>query len=72
MKTRNATGVQKRQRAGAVQDAARAAYITAERASVLDCGGPPPLFPEKSRDVLVYCRQILCRGKEGHPQISFS
>jgi REP-associated tyrosine transposase len=34
----------KRQRTGAVQDAARRSWRHRRRASVLDCGGPPPLF----------------------------
>ena len=37
--------VPKRQRAGAVQDASRILGSIVPRASVLDCGGPPPLFP---------------------------
>src|ERR1039458_1717237 len=35
----------KRQGADAVQDASRHARAAGNRASVLDCGGPPPLFP---------------------------
>jgi hypothetical protein len=35
--------VPKRQRTGALQDASRHPGITRQRASVLDCGGPPPL-----------------------------
>jgi hypothetical protein len=31
-------------RTGAVQDASRIAVVAAKRASVLECGGPPPLF----------------------------
>jgi hypothetical protein len=34
----------KRQRTGALQDAARGSGASGQRASVLDCGGPPPLF----------------------------
>jgi len=34
----------KRQRAGALQDASRGSIVISQRASVLDCGGPPPLF----------------------------
>jgi type II restriction enzyme len=34
---------EKRQRAGALQDASRDSRITGQRGSVLDCGGPPPL-----------------------------
>ena len=34
----------KRQRAGALQDASRHPGIIGQRASVLECGGPPPLF----------------------------
>jgi hypothetical protein len=36
---------EKRQRAGALQDASRRSRIVVPRASVLDCGGPPPLSP---------------------------
>ena len=35
---------QKRQRAGAPQNASRHSRVIRRRASVLDCGGPPPLF----------------------------
>jgi hypothetical protein len=34
----------KRQRTGALQNASRISGIIVPRASVLDCGGPPPLF----------------------------
>jgi len=34
----------KRQRTGALQDASRGSFVTGQRASVLECGGPPPLF----------------------------
>ena len=34
----------KRQRAGALQDVSRIPETTGKRASVLDCGGPPPLL----------------------------
>jgi hypothetical protein len=34
---------EKRQRAGALQDASRHSRVVVPRASVLDCGGPPPL-----------------------------
>jgi hypothetical protein len=34
----------KRQGAGALQDASRGSVVIEKRASVLDCGGPPPLF----------------------------
>ncbi len=37
----------KRQRTGALQDASRGSIAAEERASVLDCGGTPPLFPKK-------------------------
>ncbi len=33
----------KRQRTGALQDASRRSGVPGKRASVLDCGGPPPL-----------------------------
>ena len=36
---------EKRQRAGALQDASRRSRIVVPRASVLDCGGPSPLSP---------------------------
>jgi hypothetical protein len=36
----------KRQRAGAVQDASRISRNHRVTRSVLECGGPPPLFPE--------------------------
>jgi len=36
---------EKCQRAGAVQDASRNSKVIGKRASVLDCGGPPPLSP---------------------------
>ena len=34
----------KRQRTGALQDASRGSGTIGQRASVLECGGPPPLF----------------------------
>ena len=37
--------VPKRQRTGALQNASRHSPAAGIRASVLDCGGPPPLFP---------------------------
>jgi hypothetical protein len=33
----------------AVQDASRSSNVSGKRASVLDCGGPPPLFSERLR-----------------------
>ena len=36
---------EKRQRAGALQDASRGSMITGKRASVVECAGPPPLSP---------------------------
>ena len=36
--------VPKRQRTGAVQDAPRISEVIVPRTSVLDCGGPPPLW----------------------------
>jgi len=36
---------EKRQRAGALQDASRNPKVVNERISVLECGGPPPLSP---------------------------
>src|ERR1035437_10919434 len=38
------SSIPKRQRAGALQDAARGSFVISQRASVLECGGPPPLF----------------------------
>ena len=42
----------KHQRAGALQDAARNSNAVVPRASVLDCDGPPPLFPKTA------CREL--------------
>jgi hypothetical protein len=39
----------KRQRTGALQDASRISGVTGQRASVLDCGSPLPLFPAVAR-----------------------
>ena len=41
----------KRQRAGAVQDASRISRNHRVARSVLECGGPPPLFPEAYQTV---------------------
>jgi hypothetical protein len=41
---RSAMSLPKRQRAGALQDASRGSEVIGQRASVLECGGPPPLF----------------------------
>jgi len=40
----------KRQRAGALHNASRGPRTADKRASVLECGGPPPLFPRAPRD----------------------
>jgi hypothetical protein len=40
----NSVARPKRQRAGALQDASRSSVVIGQRVSVLDCGGPPPLF----------------------------
>jgi len=39
---------EKRQGAGAVQDASRGSEAIGKRASVLDCGGPPPLSIQRA------------------------
>ena len=41
----------KRQRTGALQDASRISDAVVPRASVLDCGGPPPLFPDNMASI---------------------
>ena len=41
----------KRQRTGALQDASRISDAVVPRASVLDCGGPPPLFPDNMSSI---------------------
>jgi len=38
-----------RQRPGALQDATRGSVAVGQRASVMDCGGPPPLWPRNAR-----------------------
>jgi hypothetical protein len=55
----------KRQRAGALQDASRNSQVAGIRASVLDCGGPPPLSPERfgepeftNEDVYAFAREL--------------
>jgi len=40
----NSVSRPKRQRTGALQDASRNSFAIGQRASVLECGGPPPLF----------------------------
>ena len=52
---------EKRQRAGALQDASRGSGVTGKRASVLDCGGPPPLSdgPEfTTADAYAFTREL--------------
>ena len=39
--------VPKRQRTGALQNASRGSGTIGQRASILECGGPPPLFSAK-------------------------
>jgi hypothetical protein len=39
----------KRQRTGALQDAARISNRIVPRVGVLGCGGPPPLFPAHTK-----------------------
>src|ERR1017187_5881374 len=53
---------EKRQRAGAVQDAARGPEAIGKRASVLDCGGPPPLSIQGVANRFSLCR---FRGRSG-------
>jgi hypothetical protein len=54
----------KRQRAGAVQDASRDSRVIGKRASVLDCGGPPPLSSASecseftNEDVCAFTREL--------------
>ena len=54
----------KRQRAGAVQDASRDSRVIGKRASVLDCGGPPPLSSASecseftNEDVYAFTREL--------------
>jgi hypothetical protein len=54
----------KRQRAGAVQDALRDSRVIGKRASVLDCGGPPPLSSASecseftNEDVYAFTREL--------------
>jgi hypothetical protein len=60
---------EKRQRAGALQDASRGSGVTGKRASVSDCGGPPPLSnsPEfTTADVYAFGRKL----EKLHPDIS--
>jgi hypothetical protein len=57
---------EKRQRAGALQDASRGSGLTGKRASVLDCGGPPPLSdgPEfTTADVYAFTPDKWHRGR---------
>jgi hypothetical protein len=52
---------EKRQRAGALQDASRGSGFTGKRAGVLDCGGPPPLSdgPEfTTADAYIFEREL--------------
>jgi hypothetical protein len=60
---------EKRQRAGALQDASRHSRVIAPRASVLDCGGPSPLSdgPEfTTAEVYAFTREL----EKLHPDIS--
>jgi hypothetical protein len=52
---------EKRQRAGALQNASRDSRVIGQRASVLDCGGPPPLSPAgefTNEDVYAFAREL--------------
>jgi hypothetical protein len=52
---------EKRQRTGALQDASRNPRVSGQRASVLDCGGPPPLSAAgefKNEDVYAHAREL--------------
>ena len=52
---------EKRQRAGALQDASRNSQVAGTRVSVLDCGGPPPLSdgPEfTTADAYAFTREL--------------
>ena len=63
--------VPKRQRAGALHDASRHSGAIGIRASVLDCGGPPPLFPRRHRRIRVHpCPSVVKSSNTncpGHP-----
>ena len=50
----------KRQRAGALQDASRSPWPPVERASVLECGGSPPLFARPEH----FQMKIILRPRE--------
>ena len=51
---------EKRQRAGALQNASRSSRVIGQRASVLDCGGPPPLSSAEftNEDVHAHAREL--------------
>ena len=57
----------KRQGTGAVQDASRFSGIIGPRDSVLDCGGPPPLFPARKSCVAIVVNGINAKtqGRKG-------
>ena len=48
------TSSPKRQRTAALQDASRRPWAIGERGSVLECGGPPPLFPRACQIVFAW------------------
>src|ERR1700677_1081749 len=50
----------KRQRAGALHDAARGLWVIVSRASVLECGSPLPLFPVVA---IIFQTSLFIRAK---------
>jgi hypothetical protein len=57
----------KRQRAGALQDAARSSFVTGQRASVLDCGGKRSATPLSHARKSFALRIFLVRPKAPSP-----
>ena len=54
-RVRRGARLKKRQRTGALQDASRNSCVAGLRGSVLECGGPPPLFTACRK----LCQQIF-------------
>ena len=58
----------KRQRAGALQDASRGSGACGQRASVLECGGPPPLFSAPTK-LFAFFKHIIVNSSSAEVRL---
>src|ERR1035437_726753 len=58
------SSIPKRQRAGALQDASLGSFVISQRASVLECGGPPTAFPRHNKICTLFQMSFRNRKKK--------